>query len=253
VERGWDIKAIVRLIVNSATYRQSSAFREELAAEDPGNRLLARQTPRRLDAEFVRDNALFAAGLLDPEIGGPSCYPYQPAGFYDSMNMPPRVYTASSDERQYRRGLYVHRQRTFPHPMLTNFDAPSREECTAARTISSTPQQALTLLNDPTFVESGRVLATRVLREARDPNFRDQLDFAFESVLARPASPREQSALAPLYQRQLEHYRQAPEEARKLLTVGQRPPEPGLDAAEVAAWTNVARVLLNLNETIVRY
>src|SRR5205823_245961 len=130
---------------------------------DPTNRLLARQSPRRLEAEFVRDNALAIAGLLDPEVGGPSARPYQPAGYYVNLNFPVRDYVAHRDERQYRRGVYTHWQRTFLHPMLANFDAPSREECWADRAVSNTPQQALTLLNDPSFVEAARVFAERLL------------------------------------------------------------------------------------------
>ena len=156
MDSGWNVKALVREIVTSATYRQSSRYRPDLAESDPNNRLLARQAPRRLEAEFVRDNALSAAGLIDLEVGGPSVYPYQPDGYYAALQFPDREYVAETDEREYRRGVYIHWQRTFLHPMLANFDAPSREECTASRIVSSTPQQALTLLNDPTFVEAAR-------------------------------------------------------------------------------------------------
>ena len=143
----WDVKHLVKLIVMSDTYRQDSRDRPELKDIDPQNRLLAYQNPRRLDAEFVHDNALFVAGLLDGEIGGPSAHPYQPAGYYAAIQFPDRDYFAEKDERQYRRGVYTWWQRTFLHPMLANFDAPSREECTANRVVSNTPQQALTLLN----------------------------------------------------------------------------------------------------------
>jgi len=175
VESGWDIKALVRLIVSSGTYRQSAHHRPDLREFDPQNRLLAAQNPRRLDAEFVRDNALFAAGLLNLELGGPSGHPYQPDGYYASLNFPARRYKADTDDRQYRRGLYMHWQRTFLHPMLANFDAPSREECVAARNLSTTPQQALTLLNDPSFVEAARVFAERVLADESAPDFRSRL------------------------------------------------------------------------------
>ena len=143
----------------SATYRQDSHGRPDLHEIDPNNRLLAAQSPRRLDAEFVRDNALAIAGLLNPELGGPSAFPYQPVGYYEYLQFPDRDYVPQRDQRQYRRGVYTHWQRTFLQPMLANFDAPSREECTASRTLSNSPQQALTLLNDPTFVEAARVLA----------------------------------------------------------------------------------------------
>ena len=147
----------------SATYRQDSRLRPDLREIDPGNRLLASQSPRRLEAEFVRDNALAIAGLLNPDIGGPSVFPYQPPGYYANLQFPDRDYIADTDDRQYRRGVYMHWQRTFLQPMLANFDAPPREDCTAARNVANTPQQALTLLNDPTFVEAARVLAQSLL------------------------------------------------------------------------------------------
>ena len=253
MERGWDVKAMVKLIVTSSTYQQSSKMRPELRDVDPQNRLLARQNPRRLDAEFVRDNALFAAGLLSPEVGGPSATPYQPEGYYAQLSPPLRTYEAERDERQYRRGLYVHWQRTFLHPMLAAFDAPSREECTASRTLSSTPQQALTLLNDPTFVEAARVLAERTILAGSDANFRLRLDLAFRCVLARPPSDREVESLRRLYEAQLEVYRAAPDEARKVVGIGLRDASSKVDRIELAAWTSVARVILNLNETIVVY
>ena len=136
---------MVKLLVMSATYRQDSRLRPELRDVDPGNRLLASQSPRRLEAEFVRDNALAIAGLLNLDMGGPSVFPYQPAGYYANLQFPDRDYVADRDDRQYRRGVYMHWQRTFLQPMLANFDAPPREECTAARNVANTPQQALTL------------------------------------------------------------------------------------------------------------
>jgi hypothetical protein len=252
VERGWDVKAMVRLIVASSTYRQSSVQRPELREADPQNRLLARQSARRLEAEFVRDNALFAAGLLNLEIGGPSATPYQPEGYYAQLNFPLRDYEAERDDRQYRRGVYMHWQRTFVHPMLANFDAPSREECTAARTVSSTPQQALTLLNDPTFVEAARVLAEHVLVRA-PADFGVQLDMAFRRVLARPPTAREVESLRAHKDAQLAYYTANPDEAKKLAGVGLHTAAPEIDRVKLAAWTSVARVLLNLNETIVMY
>jgi hypothetical protein len=253
MDRGWDVKSMVRLIVTSATYRQSSRHRAELSDVDPQNRLLARQNPRRLDAEFIRDNALFAAGLLNADVGGPSVKPYQPDGYYAQLNFPLREYEADRDERQYRRGLYMHWQRTFLHPMLANFDAPSREECVAARHLSSTPQQALTLLNDPTFVEAARVLAERALAHETGGDFARRLDYAFRRVLARPPQEREVASLRTFLDAQLATYRKQPANAAKLAAVGLHQAPPGSDAAELAAWTSVMRVVLNLNETIMRY
>jgi hypothetical protein len=253
VDRRWDVKAMVRTIVTSATYRQSSDYRPELAEVDPNNRLLARQSPRRLEAEFVRDNALAAAGLINLDIGGPSVYPYQPEGYYAALQFPDRDYLADGDDLQYRRGVYMHWQRTFLHPMLANFDAPSREECTASRVVSSTPQQALTLLNDPTFVEAARALAEEALTANPKAGFPGELNEAFLRLLARRPSGRERDSLAKFYAGQLEYYRGKPDEAAKLSRVGNHPAPGSIDPPTMAAWTSVARVLINLNETIVRY
>jgi hypothetical protein len=251
-ESGWDIKHLVRLLVRSATYRQCSNLRPELRDLDPNNRLLASQTPRRLEAEFVRDNALSIAGLINLDLGGPSAFPYQPAGYYVNLQFPDRDYVPNRDERQYRRGLYAHWQRTFLQPMLANFDAPAREECTAHRVVSNTPQQALTLLNDPTFVEASRVFAERLLARKK-LNDEERLDLAFRLTLARPVKRTELKSLTAFLAAQREHYGASSEETPKLLRVGNAPPPKERDDAEVAAWTQVARVVLNLQETITRY
>ena len=249
---GWDVKDLVRRIVLSATYRQSSASRGDLRDLDPQNRLFARQSPRRLEAEFVRDNALFIAGLLNPEVGGPSAHPYQQAGYYAPLQFPDREYQADADERQYRRGVYAHWQRTFLQPMLANFDAPSRDECVAARTISNTPQQALTLLNDPTFVEAARVLAQRLFAQGWADDA-ERLDAAFLRALGRPATAAEQSGLHTFLAAQTAEFRGDPARAEALLHVGLAPLPASANPVELAAWTCVCRVLLNLNETITRF
>ncbi|MDB4474485.1 PSD1 and planctomycete cytochrome C domain-containing protein [Opitutaceae bacterium] len=253
VESGWDLKHMVRLIVNSATYRQQSVYRPDLRDVDPDNRLLAAHPSRRMEAEFVRDNALFVAGLLDTEIGGPSATPYQPDGYYVSLNFPKRRYQAERDERQYRRGVYTHVQRTFVHPMMANFDAPSREECTADRTVSNTPQQALTLLNDPTFVEAARALAERAMTEPARTDFESRIEHAFRLVLARSPSAEERTGLKEFYFAQHANYSDEPDDAAALAAVGLHVTDEMLDRVELAAWTQVARVLLNLNETLMRY
>jgi len=250
-DKGWDTKRMVRLIVTSRTYRQSSSHRPELRDVDPGNRLLAAQNPRRLEAEFVRDNALAIAGLLNlSDIGGPSARPYQPEGYYAALQFPDRRYIPSRDDEQWRRGLYMHWQRTFLHPMLANFDAPSRDECAATRTVSNTPQQALTLLNDPSFVEAARVLAHRVARERADTDGR--LDRAFRLAVGRAPRAAELEGLRALLGRQLERYRAAPADAAKLLKVGLAP-TPTDRPEELAAWTQVCRALLNTQEVVTRY
>jgi len=251
-ERGWDIKHIVRLIVTSAAYQQSSSLRPEFKEIDPANRWLASQNPRRLEAEFIRDNALFAAGLLNfSDIGGPSAKPYQPDGYYANIQFPNRNYSAETDERQYRRGLYMHWQRTFLHPMLANFDAPSREDCIAARTISNTPQQALTLLNDTTFVEAARVLASRVMSTAASDEAR--LDLIFQRVLLRSPRDKERESLKKFLAANREYFKANLEDARKLTRVGVAPVIENLDDAEWATWTSACRVVLNLHESVTRY
>jgi Protein of unknown function (DUF1553)/Protein of unknown function (DUF1549)/Planctomycete cytochrome C len=249
---GWNVKDLVKRIVMSSTYRQDARLRPELRESDPANRLLASQSPRRLEAEFVRDNALVIAGLLNPDIGGPSVKPYQPAGYYAILQFPDRVYSADHDDRQYRRGLYTHWQRTFLQPMMANFDAPGREECTAARVVANTPQQALTLLNDPTFVEAARVLAGLILEKPAQSD-EARLDGLFEKALARPARTKERDSLLAFLANQRREARDHPEEAAKLLAVGIAPPSPIADKAELAAWTEVCRVVLNLHESITRY
>jgi hypothetical protein len=247
-DSGWDIQHVMRLIVTSQAYLQNSRTRPELKEVDPGNRLLAFQNPRRLDAEFVRDNALFAAGILNSDIGGPSVKPYQPGGYYENLQFPNRDYIATIDDRQWRRGVYMHWQRTFLHPMLANFDAPARDECTAARNVSNTPQQALTLLNDPTFVEAARTLA-EMLPPGDDAT---RLDDVFLRTLGRKPKATETQSLLGFLVSQRQVYQTSPEDAQKLLTTGLRPGPSG-DLPELAAWTSVCRVVLNLHETITRY
>ncbi len=250
VANPWSIKHIVRLIVTSATYRQSSNPRADALKVDPQNRLLASQNPRRLEAELVRDNALAISGLLNRDVGGPPCKPYQPAGYYVNLQFPDRDYIADSDDRQWRRGIYTHWQRTFLHPMLANFDAPSREDCIATRTVANTPQQSLTLLNDPQFVEAARAFASRLLAESgTDPA---RLERAYQIALARPIKPKEKASLLTFLARVRSEYRAKPEDADKLFGVGFSL-RSGSDKVELAAWTSVCRVVLNLHETITRY
>ncbi|MEZ0385513.1 MAG: DUF1553 domain-containing protein, partial [Verrucomicrobium sp.] len=251
-DSGWDVKHLIRLMVLSETYRQSSSLRPELRDIDPNNRLLASQNPRRLEAEFVRDNALFIAGRLNLDIGGPSVKPYQPDGYYANLQFPDRRYVAEADARQWRRGVYMHWQRTFLHPMLANFDAPMRDECTANRTVSNTPQQALTLLNDPTFVEAARVFAERLLQK----NIADdatRLNAAMELAAGRQLKRPELDSLTYFLNSQRELYKASPEDAAKLAKVGVSPLASGVNVEELAAWTSVCRVVLNLQETITRY
>ncbi len=250
-DSGWNVKHMVRLMVTSATYRQSSVASPRLREIDPDNRLLARQSAFRLDAEFVRDSALAISGLLVDRLGGPSARPYQPAGYYSQLNFPRREYEPDTDSNQYRRGLYTHWQRTFLHPSLAAFDAPTREECTAERVRSNTPQQALVLLNDPTYVEAARAFAERILRQGGDTTAA-RIEFALREALGRPARPAEIDILRSLHDSHARDYSANPEAAAELLGIGLRPVPPDLPHAELAAWTSVARAILNLHEMITR-
>jgi hypothetical protein len=224
-----------------------------VAAEerDPENRLLARQGRFRLDAEFVRDNALAISGLLVADVGGPSARPYQPAGYYAPLNFPRREYVPDTGPGLHRRGVYTHWQRTFLLPSFIAFDAPAREECTANRSPSNTPLQALVLLNDPTYVEAARVLAAKALREggASEPA---RLQWMFARAVARPAAEAEVGLLAGLLDRQRRRYADDLAAARGLVSTGASPVPADLPPAEFAAWTTVARAVLNLHETITR-
>lgn len=253
-DSGWDVKHMVRLMVTSRTYRQVSASRADLSEKDPANRLLAEQSARRLDAEFVRDNALAISGLLrDDLIGGPSVKPYQPDGYFANLNFPERRYVADTGDEQYRRGLYMHWQRTFMHPMLAGFDAPSREECTADRFQSNSPQQALTLLNDPTFVEAARGFALRVIRENPDAKDAGRITAAMRIALSRDAAASDMDSLTKFLAQQREFYKANPNDAVAFLKTGLSDPGTGQDPAELAAWTQLCRVILNLHESITRY
>ncbi len=249
--KDWSVKGLIREIVLSSTYRQSAGARRDLLERDPQNRLLARQSPRRLEAEFVRDNALFVAGLLNAEVGGPSAHPYQQAGYYAPLQFPDREYQPDADERQWRRGVYTHWQRTFLQPMLANFDAPARDECIAARAYSNTPQQALTLLNDPTFTEAARVFAQQLL--ASPGSTAKRLDAAFLRALGRTATEAEQASLHGFLFRQREEFRRDPAQAEALLAIGIAPRPAQADAVELAAWTCLCRVILNLHESFTRF
>jgi len=250
-DSGWDLKHMVRLIVSSESYQRSSVATKELRTRDPLNRELAVQSRWRLDAELVRDNALAVSGLLLDRIGGPSVKPYQPDGYWENLNFPVRSYDPSTGPEQYRRGLYVWWQRSYLHPSLLAFDAPTREECAAERNRSNIPQQALVLLNDPTYVEASRALAARMLKEGgSEPKSR--LTWGWRQVLDRAPRPEEFQTIEALLEKQLTEYRADPAAAQALLKIGQAPAPAEIDPAELAAWTNIARVLLNLHETITR-
>ncbi len=251
LDSGWDMKHMIKLLVTSRAYRQASLETPQLHQRDPLNRLVARQASFRYPAEAVRDGALAISGLLIDAVGGPSVRPYQPAGYYRHLNFPEREYQPSTDKGQWRRGVYMHWQRQYLHPMLKAFDAPSREECTVARPRSNTALAALVLLNDPTFVEASRAFAARIVREG-GPTTGERLTFAFRQAVSRPPLEDEQRLLAQLLKKSQDYYVAAPKEAEGLLAVGLTPAPEGLDRAELAAWSIVARSILNMSETITR-
>jgi hypothetical protein len=247
----WDVKHIVRTIVLSHTYRQSSVSSPQLDEKDPDNRLIARQSRFRVDAEVVHDVALAASGLLVEQFGGPSVKPYQPDGYYMPMNFPKREYSASHNQELYRRGVYTIWQRTFLHPAMANFDAPSREECTVNRVNSNTPLQSLDLLNDPIYVEAARVLAEGMLSHGGKSNTQ-RIDWAFQRALNRPATKAEIAVLDGLHFKALTEFRASPDSAQKLIHLGESPVPKDEKPVELAAMTTVARAILNLHETITR-
>jgi hypothetical protein len=251
MENKWDVKRMIRMMVTSTAYRQSSLPREDVDVIDPDNRLLARQSRFRLEAEQIRDCALAVSGLLVNKLGGDIVKPYQPEKYYSALNFPERDYTPSKDSDQFRRAVYVHWQRQYLHPWLLAFDAPTREECTAQRPISSTPTAALVLLNDPSFVETARALAAVILEKApSDDNKR--IEWAWRQVLGRDPAPAEAAVLDRLLDKHRDQYTKDTKAADALLSVGISPRPKIADTAELAAWTSVSRVLLNLNETITR-
>jgi hypothetical protein len=251
MDSGWDMKHMVKLMVTSATYRQVSTQNPELRAKDPYNRELACQSRWRVDAELVRDNALSISGLLVATIGGPSAKPYQPDGYWENLNFPQRTYESSKGDEQYRRGLYTWWQRSYVHPAMLAFDAPTREECAAERIRSNIPQQALVLLNDPTFVEASRAFAVRILKEGGS-DAKTRVVWAWRQALCREPKKDELEVLLNLGQKFHADYGKNSAEAESLLKVGLQPVPQGMDEAELATWTNIARVILNLHETITR-
>ena len=248
MDHGWSRKYMDKLIVMSATYRQSSEIRKDLESQDPDNTMLARQSRFRLPAELIRDEALKASGLLNTAIGGPSIRPFQPDGVSElSYGKKANNWQESPGAERYRRGLYIFYKRTTPYPMLNNFDAPDSNTSCTRRSRSDTPLQALNLLNDPVFLEAAQALAVRVLREAPAP-LDNRIDYAFELCMDRKPEPRERARLAKYYNAEL-----------ALLGKDDKVPdvlEPfkvdGVDAKQRAAWVGLSRVLLNLDEFMTR-
>jgi mono/diheme cytochrome c family protein len=264
----WDVKAMQRLIVTSATYRQSSALRNRQSRAsnpqsairnphliDPENRLLARGPRFRLPAEFVRDQALAVSGLLAEKLGGPSVRPYQPPGLWEDIafggGFTAQKYEQDHGEALYRRSMYTFWKRTCPPPSLQTFDAPEREVCMVRRSVTNTPLQALVLMNDTAFVEAARKFAERLMN-SRAGSSRDRVVYAYRLALVRSPKEHEIRVLLGVYDQQLAHFRADKPAAEKLLSVGESKRDEKLDAAELAAWTSVANVIFNLDEMITK-
>jgi hypothetical protein len=253
-ESGWDVKRFVKLLLMSEAFQRDSRVTPEIQAVDPANRLYARGPRFRLDAEQVRDNALFVSGLLNLDMGGPGVRPYQPpniwepVGYSDSNT---RFYLQDHGPALYRRSLYVFLKRTAPPPFMSNFDGPNREQVCAVRERSNTPLQALQLMNDVQHFEAARALAERILAEA-DSSPEDRITYLYRTVLSRSPSPQEQSIVLAALARQRELYQSAPEQAQKAVHVGEFPPRNVAPVEETAAWTMIANLILNTDETLNR-
>ncbi len=252
IESGWDVKHILRSIVTSATYRQSSNCSPQQHANDPENRFLARGPRFRMDAEMLRDNALAIGGLLVEEIGGPAVKPYQPAGLWEDVTYDSdSTYESSGGASLYRRSLYTFWKRQSPPPNMLVFDAPTRETCAVQRSRTNTPLQALAIMNDPTFVEAARKLAERTM-SVSPGDVNEQVMFAFRSATARRPSAEELDVLLNVFRQQRMIYEQNLSAAIDLLSVGESEQNESLNVAQLAAWTTVASMILSLDETITR-
>ena len=252
-ENNWDTKSIIKHIVQSRAYQLSSVATKDALQKDPENELFSRQNRYRLPAEFIRDNALSISGLIQHAANGSSSVkPYQPVGYYRHLNFPTRKYRHSSNIQQYQRGVYVHWQRMFLHPMLKAMDAPTREECTAQRPRSNTPVSALVLLNDPTFLEAARVFAQRITQSTYTSP-QDRLQFACQLALNRNPNPQEKEALLALLNTTSGIYEQNPDSAKDFIkNTGQAHVPADIDPIELASWTAITRAILNLSETNTR-
>jgi hypothetical protein len=257
VDRGWDVKAMLRQMVLSRTYRRTSAASAEALERDPQNRMLARGPRFRLPAEFIRDSALKVSGLLVPRLGGPSVNPYTPGDLwreishYGSTPATAQTFVQDHGEKLYRRSLYTYWKRTAPPPNLAAFDAPNREVCTDARATTTTPLQALVTLNDTQFVEAARAFAERMLARPGDDAAR--LRWGFLEATSREPAAAELTIIQAALERERQHYAANEQAAGQFLAIGESPRNPRLGRPEHAAWAQLASLLLNLSETVTRF
>ena len=251
-ESSWDLKHMLRLMVTSRTFRQSSARRE--GVDDPSNRRLARGPSHRLDAEVIRDIALWSSGMLDPQMGGEGVKPYQPKGLWSALMHPAsntKLYVADKGPRLYRRSLYVYWKRTSPHPMMTLFDAPSRESSCVKRSVTNTSLQSLGLLNETQRIEMSRMLAQRLMHAGQSDAQR--LDLLFTLLASRKPTDRERAACTKLLQSMRARYAAAEKDALALLSTGDSPRDENLNPAEHAAWSQLAVTVLASDVAILLY
>jgi hypothetical protein len=254
MDSGWDLQHLLKLMVSSATYRQSSIATEEHLARDAKNIYLARGSSFRLPAEIIRDNALAASGLLHEQVGGASVKPYQPEGLWKEKNEFSgylNTYLPDSGQNLYRKSLYTFIRRTSPPPSMLTFDAPDRSICTVKREQTNTPLQALVLLNDPQFVEASRVLAERMQKEGGE-TWNAQVQYGFRLLCGRHASEEELQLLTEQYHFALERYQEEPESAAQLLEVGQHPFDPQGDTIKTAALAMVVNTMMNFDEAYMK-
>jgi hypothetical protein len=254
IESGWDVKRMQKMLVMSATYRQSSRVDPEKLDVDPGNRFLARGPRHRLDAEVIRDQALAISGLLVETIGGQSVKPYQPAGLWKPVGFGgsnTSVFKQDVGEKLYRRSMYTFWKRTVPPPTMAIFDAPDRETCQVRRARTNTPLQALALMNDVQFVEAARKFAERVMVEGGS-GIDQKITFAYRATIARNPTPSELALVSQLFAEYDAEFKEDSEAAMKLLATGESPRNESLDASQLASWTLITHLLLNLSETVTK-
>jgi hypothetical protein len=252
-ESDWDVKRMIRLLVTSATYRQTSRATAELHQRDPANRLLARGPRFRLAGEFIRDNALAASGLLTPRIGGPSVKPYQPGGLWNEVSLGGNVrFVQDKGDKLYRRSLYTYWKRSATAPSLTLFDVPTRDKCMVQRPRTNTPLQALVTLNDVQFVEAARALAERGIRDGGGDQPKEHIVHAYRAATGQHPRAATLAVLLQAYEEELATFRAEPERAKQLLSVGESVRDATIDPAQHAAMTIVASMILNLDETLTR-
>jgi hypothetical protein len=259
IESGWDVKALIRKMVTSATYRQQSVRRPEFDLADPENRLLSWFPRKRLQAEFIRDNALAASGLLVPKVGGPSVKPYQPKGLWLEKTMRPQSNTGTfvrdEGEDLYRRGMYTFWKQVAPPPQMEAFDAPSREVCVTKRNTTNTPMQALVLLNDETYLEAARAMASRVLSEVPgewENSLNDRLVRSYRYLTGRHPSESGLETLRNLTLESYEVFSEDTEKAEGFLSYGESPLDESVDKVELATLAYTASAIMNLDKTITR-